>query len=90
MPRPDALFASPSLRGPLARGVLVGGAAAVGWALARRYGRDDDQRMLDWDHATRVAIRVSGGDRPLPAEERARLQDQYETMMREIEGPISS
>jgi coenzyme F420 biosynthesis associated uncharacterized protein len=90
MPRSDALLASPSLRGPLARGVLVGGAAAVGWALARRYGRDDDQRMLDWDHATRVAVRVSGGDRPLPAEERARLQDEYETMMREIEGPISA
>ena len=90
MPRPEALFASPSLRGPLARGVLVGGATAVGWALARRYGRDDDQRMLDWDHATRVAVRVSGGDRPLPAEERTRLQDEYETMMREIEGPISA
>ncbi len=90
MPRPEAHLAAQGLRGPLARGVLVGGAAAVGWALARRYGRDDDQRMLDWDHATRVAIRVSGGDRPLPAEERARLQDQYETMMREIEGPISS
>jgi coenzyme F420 biosynthesis associated uncharacterized protein len=91
MPRSDALLASSSLRGPLARGMLVGGAAAVGWAIARRYrGLDDDQRMLDWDHATKVAVRVSGGDRPFPAEERARLQARYEAMMREIEGPISA
>jgi len=92
MPRPDAaLLAASSMRGPLARGVIVGGAAAVGWALARRYyGHDDDQRMLDWDHATKVAIRVSGGEHPLAVDERARLQGEYDAMMREIEGPISA
>ena len=37
-----ALFGSSPLRGALARGVLVGGAAAVGWAIARRYADDGD------------------------------------------------
>jgi len=91
MPRTDALFASPALRGPLARGMLVGGAAAIGWAIARRYrGGDDDQRMLDWEHATKVAIRVSGGDRPLDPADRLRLQAEYEAMVRDIDGPISA
>lgn len=88
MARSHALF-GPSLRGALARGVLVGGAAAVGWALARRYAEDGDTRLIDWQTATRVAARVSGADGGISAVERARLQREYETMVREIERPIA-
>ena len=88
MARPLPLF-GPPLRGALARGVLVGGAVAVGWAIARRYADDGDTRLIDWDTATRVATRVSGADGGIPFLDRARLQDEYETMVRDIEGPIA-
>ncbi|MGE3271437.1 MAG: zinc-dependent metalloprotease [Chloroflexota bacterium] len=88
MARPLPLFGQPS-RGALARGVLVGGAVAVGWAIARRYADDADTRLIDWDIATRVATRVSGADGGIDAPDRARLQHEYETMVREIEGPIA-
>src|SRR5688500_14770288 len=89
MARPLPLF-GPPLRGALARGVLVGGAVAVGWAIARRYADDGDTRLIDWDTATRVATRVSGADGGISFLDRARLQDEYETMVREIEGPIAA
>jgi len=88
MARPLPLF-GPPLRGALARGVLVGGAVAVGWAIARRYADDGDTRLIDWDTATRVATRVSGADGGIAFLDRARLQDEYETMVRDIEGPIA-
>ena len=88
MTRPLPLFGQPS-RGALARGVLVGGAVAVGWAIARRYADDGDTRLIDWDTATRVATRVSGADGGIPFLDRARLQDEYEMMVRDIEGPIA-
>jgi coenzyme F420 biosynthesis associated uncharacterized protein len=69
--------------------VLVGGAVAVGWALARRYADDGDTRLIDWEIATRVATRVSGADGGISVLDRTRLQHEYETMVREIEGPIS-
>ena len=89
MPASSALFGSPSLRGALARGVLVGGAAAVGWAIARRFGDDGDLRLLDWETATKVAVRVAGANGGIPFTDRARLQDEYETMVRQIERPIA-
>lgn len=88
MARPLPLF-GPPFRGALARGVLVGGAVAVGWAIARRYADDADTRLIDWDTATRVATRVSGADGGISLLDRARLQDEYETMVRDIEGPIA-
>jgi len=88
MARPLPLF-GPPLRGALARGALVGGAVAVGWAIARRYSDDSDTRLIDWETAARVAIRVSGADGGISLLDRARLQHEYETMVREIEGPIA-
>jgi len=70
--------------------VLVSGAVAVGWAIARRYADDGDTRLIDWDTATRVATRVSGADGGISGVDRARLQYEYETMVREIEGPIAA
>jgi coenzyme F420 biosynthesis associated uncharacterized protein len=69
--------------------VLVGGAVAVGWAIARRYADDDDLRLIDWDTATSVATRVSGADGGISILDRARLQSEYESMVRRIEGPIA-
>jgi coenzyme F420 biosynthesis associated uncharacterized protein len=89
MPASPVLFGSSSLRGALARGVLVGGVAAVGWAVARRFADDRDLRLLDWETATRVATRVGGGDGVISFADRARLQEEYETMVRDIERPIA-
>jgi coenzyme F420 biosynthesis associated uncharacterized protein len=69
--------------------VLVGGAVAVGWAVARRFADEHDTRLIDWDIATNMATRVSGADGGISILDRARLQREYETMVREIEGPIS-
>src|SRR5215211_191116 len=88
MARPLPLFGSPS-RGALARGVLVGGAVAVGWVIARRYADDGDTRLIDWDTATKIATKVSGANGDIPFMDRARLQDEYESMVRKIEGPIA-
>jgi coenzyme F420 biosynthesis associated uncharacterized protein len=88
MARPLPL-SGPPLRGALARGVLVGGAVAVGWAIARRYADDGDTRLIDWDTATSIATRVSGADGGIPLPDRARLQGEYEAMVRKIEGPIA-
>jgi len=89
MPASSVLFGSSTLRGAIARGVLVGGAAAVGWAIARRFSDDDDHRLLDWESATKVAVRVAGADGGISAGDRARLQYEYESMVREIEQPIA-
>jgi len=78
-----------SLRGALTRGVLIGGAAAVGWAIARRFNDDSDHRLLDWEAATRVAIRIAGADGSISAGDRARIQHEYESMVRTIETPIA-
>ncbi len=88
MARPLQLF-GPLSRGALARSVLVGGAVAVGWAIARRFADEHDTRLIDWDIATSMATRVSGADGGISTLDRARLQREYETMVREIEGPIS-
>ncbi len=81
----------PALRGPLAKGLLFGGAAAVGWAIARRYAsRDDDIRLIDWEWATRIAARAAGADGLISAADRPRLQQEYEAMVREIERPIAN
>jgi len=77
------------LRSPLARGLVIGGAAVVGWAIARRYVHDNDCRLIDWEWATMVAARACGPDGTLQADSRLRLQREYEAMVREIEQPIA-
>jgi coenzyme F420 biosynthesis associated uncharacterized protein len=78
-----------ALRSPLTKGLLFAGAAAVGWAVARRYAPDDDSRLIDWDWATRIATRACGPDGALADEDRPRIQREYESMVREIEQPIA-
>jgi coenzyme F420 biosynthesis associated uncharacterized protein len=61
------------------------------WATARRYSKDrPTEGLIDWDRAAEVAIRASGADAVLPTDEKARLQVQYEQMIRGIESPIAN
>src|SRR5579864_8900020 len=60
------------------------GADATGRALPER-----SNRLIDWELATRVAINASGRTPSLHPGARAQLQDQYETMLRDIEAPIA-
>jgi hypothetical protein len=87
------------------RGLILGAGAALLYAAARETiapsrGRPDDDgqhqrdearsRLIDWDWATRVALRASGRTPSLHPGARAQLQSQYETMLREIERPIAA
>jgi coenzyme F420 biosynthesis associated uncharacterized protein len=82
------------------RGLLLGAGAALLYAAARetiaplpRDGEqprsDDRHRLIDWDLATRVAIRTAGRTPSLHPGARAQLQDRYEAMLRDIEAPIA-
>jgi coenzyme F420 biosynthesis associated uncharacterized protein len=80
----------PSYRASFARGALVGAGAVALWAASRYYGRErSSQGLIDWDRAAEFAIRASGAGAELAADEKARLQLEYEAMVGEIEGPIS-
>ena len=50
----------------------------------------DPNRMIDWDWATKVAIRAAGRTPALHPGARAQLQAQYEAMLRDIEQPIAT
>jgi coenzyme F420 biosynthesis associated uncharacterized protein len=81
----------PGYRSSFGRGLLIGAGAATMWAVARYYGRksQSENRLIDWDRATRIAVRTCGDDADLAPTEKARLQDEYEEMVSGIEGPIS-
>ena len=84
----------PSYRASFGTGFLIGAGAATAWAVARYYARrngsaESQQRLIDWERATQVAIQVCGSGAELPAEEKARLQQEYQEMVAGIEGPIS-
>ena len=84
------------------RGLILGAGAALLYAAARESiaparpqptdepQPDDRERLIDWDLATRVAIRTAGRAPSLHPGARAQLQSQYETMLGEIEQPIAS
>lgn len=71
------------------RGLLVGAGLAVLYALARHYGRDKPQRLLDWTLVTNVAIRSSGTAPEFHPTLRAQLQREYEALVRDVEEPIA-
>src|SRR5579859_2531119 len=86
------------------RGLILGAGAALLYAAAREtiaparlpavHNRLDTEadrtRMIDWEWATRVAIRAAGRTPTLHPGARAQLQAQYEAMLRDIEQPIAA
>jgi coenzyme F420 biosynthesis associated uncharacterized protein len=93
----------PGLGNAFGRGLILGAGAALLYAAAREtmaparpaasardaQEPDDTSRLIDWDWATRVAIRAAGRTPALHPGARAQLQTQYETLLREIEEPIA-
>ena len=86
------------------RGLILGAGAALLYMAARDsltparprtdlHGLDDDadepSRLIDWDWSTRIAIRTAGRSMALHPSATAQLQQQYEDLLREIEGPIA-
>ena len=51
---------------------------------------EERTRLIDWDLATKVAVRAAGRTPSLHPGARAQLQDQYEAMLRDIEAPIAA
>src|SRR5437870_9083627 len=51
---------------------------------------NDGSRLIDWNLATRVAIRTAGRTPALHPGARAQLQTHYEAMLRDIEKPIAA
>jgi coenzyme F420 biosynthesis associated uncharacterized protein len=84
------------------RGLLLGAGAALLYVAARdslaparaisaqdRQRAEDRARLIDWDWATRVAIRTAGHSVALHPSAVAQLQAHYEALLRDIEGPIA-
>jgi coenzyme F420 biosynthesis associated uncharacterized protein len=80
-----------SYRAAFGRGFVIGAGAAAAWAIARYYSSRNGARpqLIDWDRATKVAIQLCGPTAEMPADEKARLQVEYDEMIAGIEGPIS-
>jgi coenzyme F420 biosynthesis associated uncharacterized protein len=85
------------------RGLILGAGAALLYAAARETisptrpsgaesprQAEDRARLIDWEWATRVAIRASGRTPTLHPGARAQLKAGYESMLREIEQPIAA
>src|SRR5439155_13826142 len=80
----------PRYRASFGTGFLIGAGAAAIWAAGRYYGRRRaENRLIDWERATKFAIRACGPGAELAADEKARLQQQYDELVGGIEGPIS-
>jgi coenzyme F420 biosynthesis associated uncharacterized protein len=84
------------------RGLILGAGAALLYAAAREtiaparpssanadQQPEDRSRLIDWDWATKVAIRTAGRTPTLHPGARAQLQAEYEALLREIEQPIA-
>jgi coenzyme F420 biosynthesis associated uncharacterized protein len=81
------------------RGLMLGVGAALLYAAARENSASralpetdgtSPERLIDWDWATKVAIRTAGRTPSLHPGARAQLQAEYEQMLREIDAPIAS
>ena len=85
------------------RGLILGAGAALLYAAARdslaparaitaqdRQRAEDQNRLIDWDWATRIAIRTAGRTWSLHPGATAQLKAEYEAMLRDIEGPIAT
>jgi coenzyme F420 biosynthesis associated uncharacterized protein len=90
--------------GAFGRGLILGAGVALVYAAARetmapaRQPAPDERlpanpaqptaRLIDWEWATKVAIRTAGRTPTLHPGARAQLHAQYDAMLREIERPI--
>src|SRR5437588_4631696 len=84
------------------RGLILGAGAALLYAAARESfaparprsteprQADDRDRLIDWNLATKVAIRTACRTPTLHPGARAQLQAHYEAMLRDIERPIAA
>src|SRR5579884_4125546 len=85
------------------RGLILGAGAALLYAATRdsaaparplggaeHPGAEDRGRLIDWEWATRMAIKAAGRTPTLHPGAQAHLQAQYTTMLREIEQPIAA
>src|SRR5437588_12796908 len=78
------------------RGLILGAGVALLYAAARetiatpRQAPEDANRLIDWDWATRVAIRTAGRTVTLHPVTQSQLQAMYEGLLRDIERPIAA
>ena len=80
----------PGYSASFGKGFLIGAGAATAVAVARYYGqRRGEPRLIDWERASAVAIQTAGQGSAIQELEKARLQAEYEQLVRSIEQPIS-
>lgn len=84
-------------RAALGKGLLLGVAVGALWIAAQRSGAAERARdgepagdLLDWEWATRVALRTCGQAPRLHPVARARLEQEYRAMLAELEEPIAA
>ncbi len=74
---------------------MIGAGAVLVYALARESSSSNNpsserQRLIDWEWATKVAIRSAGRAPTLHPSAQAPLQAQYQQLLGEIEAPIAA
>lgn len=71
-------------------GLLVGAAAGVLWATARRQARAPDNNVFDWDRIAAIALRTLPAGERINAEERAASRATYSRILRDIAEPLAA
>ena len=70
-------------------GFLVGVAAGVLWATARRQAKPDD-KVFDWDRIATIALRTLPAGGRISADERAASKAAYSRILRDISEPLAA
>jgi coenzyme F420 biosynthesis associated uncharacterized protein len=71
-------------------GILVGVAAGVLWAAARRQAKNPDTGIFDWDRAAAIALRTLPDAGRMSADERAMSEAAYSGILRDIAAPLAA
>src|SRR5438067_7880215 len=79
-----------SLSRSVGTSLVAGAAAAALWVVARRYGRNRADQILDWDQITSIALRTCAVTSPMSADARAEAEADYTHILREISEPLAT
>lgn len=74
---------------PFAAGLVVGAALGASWILARKFGRDQSDQLIDWNRVTAVALRAGGEPGSMAPGLKQETEADYQQILREIADPLA-